>query len=1126
MRQHENLLCQRLSRTARAMIQLSVLLCIALSVHGHIGSCYEYQHDHGGNARAGEILRAWLPRSLDTETNVPLSAVWPNILETDEIEFQAHGGDRINPCRSKDEEIFHDEAKCRGNGQGLPVDVDTDCHSSSPHGGYCDIKPKKGLALLQQFEISCHQWQHGMNRSMQTVYDANENEAGLTYELRIPDQASNRRGRLVYAGANPSFRTIRLPAGASQSNFVLELLVKIADDEGAHTNYLIKAQVYDDLSYQQESSALEDILSHFGTAIVTPENSTNATKLLSTVYHISEAVNKVPTVIVDESIEAIQQIRARLMENAYHAFMGTDRKLRDVLQAAQALQSVTSLTVAGELLRQTEITGADFVSELIQALGFIEDRDGDTMALLTALQDVFRSSSNIIEARWNKYMKEGNGFGCYSKDSRMMSVLFGAIDSCLDMSISVLLKADERVTNVQYTSRLIEATVEKYQSDADNGRYMMSAAGGFHIPSNGDGQYAKISKFIGSMVNPYQCDSPKQLRSSPVVALEVFDEKGRPAKTSAEYTIFVARDKRLPRQRKEMEVWPGERFEVSVSITDPFQILEMTISSEVSGSQYNIWQRASNGQDKDNFDNFANISSGSTKSLFIEATTDVMTMQSQSLVIDIVGKDNVVAPHHVILSASYYSCIYWSETNKKWQSDGCWPDLLASTDEYMVCRCNHLTSFTAADFVVPVNKINFSRVFQIDIGDNSLVLATILSLFVLYLILAVYLRRKDKQDMKKWIAAPQAFNSIDEKYYYRITVFTGLGTGAGTTGVVALILYGDGGKSRIIRLVDKDKRLTLDSGTVRSFLVAVRDPLGPLRSMKVELYRSARKGYDKWFLERMEVVDMLTNKRYDFVCYKWFGADKEGHEITRELLLSDDSQKTGFAHLLSSHIRVQVFDEYLWGSVVSRQMPSNFTRVQRLSCCAAVLCLAMISNAMFYGKKDEAKDTKGIEIETFRLSFGTVYIALISSLVTLPASITMVSLFKKARPNVRVVPTTTDLETEAKVRRKYTVLSRCYIILAWLVVFLSSFASCFFVVLYSLEWGARTSKEWLYTQMTSFFLSAAIVDPSKAILFAIIFSLLFKVRRKPFEFESDDIYRRGQSPGGKSEQYNPVEVAY
>ena len=66
------------------------------------------------------------------------------------------------------------------------------------------------------------------------------------------------------------------------------------------------------------------------------------------------------------------------------------------------------------------------------------------------------------------------------------------------------------------------------------------------------------------------------------------------------------------------------------------------------------------------------------------------------------------------------------------------------------CNCNHMTSF-AADFFVAPNPIDIDKVIEgfKNIEDNVSVLILISLLSALYIMLVVYLRRKDKRDSEK-----------------------------------------------------------------------------------------------------------------------------------------------------------------------------------------------------------------------------------------------------------------------------------------------------------------------------------------------------------------------------------------
>lgn len=65
----------------------------------------------------------------------------------------------------------------------------------------------------------------------------------------------------------------------------------------------------------------------------------------------------------------------------------------------------------------------------------------------------------------------------------------------------------------------------------------------------------------------------------------------------------------------------------------------------------------------------------------------------------------------------------------------------------MHCLCNHLTSF-GGGFVVAPNPIDFDKVFEgfKNLSDNVSVFATIITALAVYILMAVWLRRKDKKD--------------------------------------------------------------------------------------------------------------------------------------------------------------------------------------------------------------------------------------------------------------------------------------------------------------------------------------------------------------------------------------------
>ncbi len=71
----------------------------------------------------------------------------------------------------------------------------------------------------------------------------------------------------------------------------------------------------------------------------------------------------------------------------------------------------------------------------------------------------------------------------------------------------------------------------------------------------------------------------------------------------------------------------------------------------------------------------------------------------------------------------------------------------------------------------------------------------------------------------------------------------------------------------------------------------------------------------------------------------------------------------------------------------------------------------------------------------------------------------------------------------------------------FLVITLSILTCSFFIILYSLEWGAKRANEWLITMMLSFGQSILVIDPLKVFLITAIISFLI---RKPYDDETLD----------------------
>ncbi|XP_077998217.1 polycystin-1-like protein 2 [Glandiceps talaboti] len=455
------------------------------------------------------------------------------------------------------------------------------------------------------------------------------------------------------------------------------------------------------------------------------------------------------------------------------------------------------------------------------------------------------------------------------------------------------------------------------------------------------------------------------------------------------------------------------------------------------------------------------------------------------------------------------------------------PRDIVTSDATIVCECNHLTKFVAADIIVPVNTIDFSTVFSKDITDNSVVLLTISAFFIIYILIVMWMRRKDKHDLIEWLSPSLFGNKTEDNYLYQISVYTGLRPNAGTTGDVSFEITGEQGQSGVKFLKDKERIVKLSTGSVRTFIMSVPKCLGPLLYIHIWLNITKGKLVDGWFLERIEVLDLHKKHKFHFTCYKWFAIEKSSSTLRQVLPVCSKPQLTKFVHLMSSHGRDKMTDDYLWGSVVNRQIPSSFTRVERLSCCLTAMFLTMLANAMFYNSDDRVQSTKIIKLGPIEIPLGMIYTGLTSCLVTIPVSIIIVYLFSKSKPYRRVKRrhgSATILSTAdnlSDIDDKNVPLPWWCKWIAWFLVAICVLLSAFFVVLYSLQWGPDVSKEWLTSQLSSLFLSSLVIDPLKAILIAFVLTVKFKLLKEPTKAEPNSSDERGIK---QSIQFDSIKV--
>ena len=285
------------------------------------------------------------------------------------------------------------------------------------------------------------------------------------------------------------------------------------------------------------------------------------------------------------------------------------------------------------------------------------------------------------------------------------------------------------------------------------------------------------------------------------------------------------------------------------------------------------------------------------------------------------------------------SCSFYDEKLSKWSNEGV---RVAEADRHSIsCRSTHATSFASGLFVRP-NTIDFEYVFaNASFTDNLTIYMTLIVLLVMYLLLLIWARWQDRKDVEKLGAFPLPDNKTTDKYLYEIMVFTGHKADAATDSKVSFVLAGDDYDSGT-RTFGKPKRQFFRKGGQDAFVMSVPCCLGDLKYLRIWHDNSGKGRFASWYLQYVLVRNVQTDEMTTFVCNEWLAVEYDDGLIDRLSPVAGKEQMRDFATVFPYKSQESLSDGHLWFSVFLRPPRSRFTRMQRVSCCFALLFLSMM----------------------------------------------------------------------------------------------------------------------------------------------------------------------------------------
>ncbi|XP_038661911.1 polycystic kidney disease protein 1-like 2 [Scyliorhinus canicula] len=358
---------------------------------------------------------------------------------------------------------------------------------------------------------------------------------------------------------------------------------------------------------------------------------------------------------------------------------------------------------------------------------------------------------------------------------------------------------------------------------------------------------------------------------------------------------------------------------------------------------------------------------------------------------------------NITISTMSTKCLYWDEGQHHWSTYGC--KVGPKSNLYSTqCLCNHFSLFSTSILVLP-NTVDVKDTVKLfsQIKDNSVVVSLLAAIFGVYIILVIWARMKDRQDLMKVKKTVLADNDPFAKYHYLVKVFTGHRRGAGTTSKVVMTLNGSAGQSDSHHLTDPKKRL-FQQGSVDEFVLATAYPLGNLNSIRV--WHNNSGSSPSWYINHVIIQDLETVEQQYFFCNCWLAVDIGEFVLDKTFPLASEAEMKDFRNLFFMKTAESFTDQHIWFSVFARPPKSSFTRVQRVSCCFSLLLCTMLTNIMFWGTASNETEEK-VEPGKYNriVIWRELIIGLESALIIFPVNLVIVQVFRNA------IPKPTDMAT-------------------------------------------------------------------------------------------------------------------
>ncbi|KAM3828793.1 polycystin-1-like protein 3 [Vipera latastei] len=815
---------------------------------------------------------------------------------------------------------------------------------------------------------------------------------GKAFQIKATDS-------LLHCGQDSILPLVYLPLGEEYNDFVVQIKISVTNNYGhiVYSKATVRVQPED---INRGNQTLQAIFLEKSNSILKAEN--NSMSLFQLYKSVSSVLNqetKEATFNSPLQTDTRKELR-ELMLTTLSAINVTS--MQTALKMSEVLKEITYRSK--ELSSSAQVEASHTLRSVSESLLVVDTEDGeDHLKRKEAASYLFSAVSNVLEATVQNETEEASALEVAQNsvsqelittvENLQSALLFGKLPD----SEPLVLTAPSAA---MYINRLqtenVNSTAIKI-SDSGSAAFMLPSASSLSI--SGDRDETVDIRMVSFSVNPFSSRDSFDihgtvggltLTSLDGLVIPVYD-------LSEDIEIRLPGSPASQEDKNILNLGNFTAVQVNVTTTDSSLVIYLEMDQNIPLILYLGYDYLPNETDHELMARLPpNRNTRDEIYSWVLQPEDLIF--GEGMYYFVVRPDTEVdflASNEMNISITSFvsQCVFWDEHQKSWNSYGCRVGPKTTPGDTQ-CLCNHLTFFGSSFFVMP-NTIDVSKTVELfaTFVDNPVVVTTVGCIFLVYLLVLIWARRKDIQDDAKVKITILEDNDPFAQYRYLVTVYTGHRRGAATTSKVTLTLYGQEGESEPHHLVDPDTPV-FERGGVDVFLLCTLFPLGELQS--VRLWHDSSGTSPAWYVNRLLVHDVATDQKWYFLCNSWLAIDVGDCVLDKVFPVATEQDMKQFSNLFFMKTSRGFRDSHIWYSVFNRCPRSSFTRAQRVSCCFSLLLCTMLTSIMFWGVPKDPADQK-MDLGKIEFTWQEVMIGFESSILMFPINLLIVQIFRNIR---------------------------------------------------------------------------------------------------------------------------------